>query len=96
VRSSLLFAALILSGCHRDQDAKGPFEKAGAGLDRATDKTGRALTTAATRTGDAVEKAGQATGRALERVGHKLDGSASTAPAASSTASQPINSTDKK
>ncbi len=75
----------MLSACHRDQEAKGPFEKAGAGVDHAADKTGAALTTAATATGNALDKAGQATGKAFERVGQKLDGQ-SAAPAGSSPA----------
>jgi hypothetical protein len=82
VKHSSILAALFLvpafaSACHHDQEAKGPFERAGAGLDRASDKTGQALSTAATTTGAAVQKAGEATGKALGKAGDKLDGKSS-------------------
>lgn len=74
----------MLSACHHDQEAKGPFERAGAGLDRASDKTQQGVTTAATATGNALDRAGKATGKAFERAGQKLDGSDAPAQPADS------------
>ncbi len=65
---------LLLTACHHDAPARGPFERAGAGVDRAADKTGHALSGAAKKTGEAVEKAGHATGKAFVKVGDKLSG----------------------
>lgn len=67
-------ALLLVSACHHDRDAQGPFERAGAGVDHAADKTGHALDKAADKTGHALHKAGEATGRAFKKVGNKLDG----------------------
>ncbi len=83
---SVVLALLLVGGCHRDQDAKGPFEKAGEGLDTAAEKTGEGLNTAAEKTGTAVKGAAKATaegattavhatGRAFKKVGDKLSGS---------------------
>lgn len=68
------FVVLLAFACHKTPEARGPFERAGTGLDRATDKTGQALSGAASTTGTAVQKAGQATGKAFEKVGAKLSG----------------------
>jgi hypothetical protein len=35
----LVGVAVLVSACHRDQDARGPGERAGAAVDRAADKT---------------------------------------------------------
>jgi hypothetical protein len=70
-----LFVTLVLvSGCHRDQDARGPMERAGQGLDTAADKTGTALKGATVKTGEGLEKAAHSTGHAFQRVGDKLGG----------------------
>jgi hypothetical protein len=76
-RISLVLALLLVNACHRDQQAQGPFERAGKHLDSAAQKTGGALKTAAEKTGEAAETAGRATGKALGKVGDKLQGKAS-------------------
>jgi hypothetical protein len=84
----VLVSVFLVCACHHDQGAEGPFERAGASLDRASVKTGQALSGAATATGTAVQKAGHATGKAFEKVGDKLDGkspSSSSPPVAPST-----------
>ena len=73
-RVSLVLALLLANACHRDQQAQGPFERAGKHLDSAAQKTGGALKTAAEKTGEAAQMAGHATGRALGRAGDKLQG----------------------
>lgn len=81
-RFSVVAALLIVTACQRSEPARGPFERAGRGLDTAADKTGRALTTAAQKTGQAVTTAGRATGKALGKAGAKLQGKGA-APASS-------------
>ena len=73
-RVHLLAVLVLASACHQNQQANGPFERAGKHLDTAADKTGTALKTAAEKTGEAVETAGHATGKALGKVGEKLQG----------------------
>jgi hypothetical protein len=82
----VLVCVFLVCACHRDQGAEGPFERAGASLDRASVKTGQALSGAATATGTAVQKAGRATGKALEKVGDKQG---SKSPSSSSPAAAP-------
>ncbi|HEX4476996.1 MAG TPA: hypothetical protein VH142_18025 [Polyangiaceae bacterium] len=72
---SVVLALLLLGGCHRDQDAKGPFEKAGEGLDTAAEKTGTAVKGAAKATAEGATTAVHATGHAFKKVGDKLSGS---------------------
>jgi hypothetical protein len=57
----LVFALAIaaLGGCHRNQDAEGPIERAGKQVDKAANKTGKALGKAADKTGEAFQKAGK-------------------------------------
>ncbi len=50
---SVLAALLLITACHHDRDAGGPFERAGRGVDHAAQKTGKALG----RAGDATTKA---------------------------------------
>jgi hypothetical protein len=66
--------ATLAVGCHKNQDAEGPIERAGKKVDKAAEKTGRALEKAAEKTGGAAEKAAQKTGEAFEKVGEKLQG----------------------
>jgi len=73
-RVRLLAALLLASACHQNQEAQGPFERAGKHVDSAAEKTGSALSTAAQKTGKAVETAGRATGKALGKAGDKLRG----------------------
>jgi hypothetical protein len=54
---ALIFTSFV--GCHRNQGAEGPMERAGRNVDRAADKTGKALGKAAEKTGEAFEKAGK-------------------------------------
>lgn len=67
-------------GCHKNKDAAGPGERAGASIDRAADKTGDALHRAAVKTDAAAHKAVTATGEAFERAGQKLKGTPSATP----------------
>ena len=88
-RIPLLAVLALASACHRSQPAQGPFERAGQGLDTATDKTGQALSTAAEKTGKGLSTAAHATGKAFGKVGDKLQGNGSapkeaTPPPASS------------
>ena len=99
--SCALLTLLLAVACHRDEEAKGPFERAGAGLDRAADKTGHALSNAATTTGTAVQKAGQATGKAFVKVGDKLSGKGAGSPEArpatpSDEKARPVTPSDEK
>ncbi len=73
-RIYLLGVLALASACHRSQPAQGPFERAGQGLDTATDKTGQALTTAAQKTGEGLSTAAHATGKAFGKAGDKLQG----------------------
>jgi hypothetical protein len=81
-RVHLLMILVLANACHQNQQAQGPFERAGKHLDTAAEKTGSALKTAADKTGQAVETAGHATGKAFGKVGDKLQGK-SPSPATS-------------
>lgn len=80
----LILAAALAAGCHHDQGAEGPAERAGKHVDHAAEKTGAALEKAAQKTDEAAHKAVQATGAAFEKAGQKLKGSPSATPASSS------------
>ncbi|HTM46812.1 MAG TPA: hypothetical protein VL137_17775 [Polyangiaceae bacterium] len=67
-------ALLIVTGCHRSQDAEGPMERAGKGVDKAAQKTGQAVSKAASKTGTAIKKAAHATGNVFVKAGQKLKG----------------------
>ena len=73
----------LLVGCHSNNEAEGPLERAGKHVDHAAQKTGAALEKAAQKTGDAAEKAAHATGEAFEKAGQKLKGNSTAAPAPS-------------
>ena len=82
---SVLAVLLLVSACHHDRDANGPFERAGKGVDNAAQKTGDALGRAGEATGDALERAGNATGKAFKGAGTDLGvrGSPDAKPASS-------------
>ena len=80
--NSPMLALLLASACHQNQQAEGPFERAGKHLDTAAEKTGGALKTAAEKTGEAAQSAGRATGKAFVKVGDKRQAKA-PAPASS-------------
>jgi hypothetical protein len=63
-----------LAGCQRKDDTtgKGPAEKAGEQIDRATSQAGENLNKAREQTGQAMEKAGEKTGEAAQSAGEKL------------------------
>jgi hypothetical protein len=78
--SIVVLAGSLLVGCHKNQDAQGPMERAGKHVDNAADKTKEGLKTAAEKTDEAAHKAVQATGEALGKAGDKLSGSPSATP----------------
>jgi hypothetical protein len=67
----------LLAGCHKNREAEGPVERAGASVDDAAQKTGAALNKAAVKTDEAAHQAVTATGNAFEKVGQKLKGAPS-------------------
>jgi hypothetical protein len=62
MRNSILLASLVsglsLLGCHHDEPAKGPAEKAGESVDNAAEKTKEGVEKATEKTGDAIGDAG--------------------------------------
>jgi hypothetical protein len=76
----LAFALAL--GCHHEQGAEGPMQRAGKHVDDAAEKTGKALEKAAEKTDAAAHRAVTATGVALEKAGRKLEGSPSATPKA--------------
>jgi len=79
--SSLSVVLALVVGCHENQRAEGPMERAGRHVDNAAEKTGSALEKAAEKTGEATKKAAHATGEAFEKAGQKLKGHDASAPA---------------
>lgn len=80
-----VLAVGLLAGCHKNKDAEGPVERAGASVDDAAQKTGAALHKAAVKTDEAAHKAVTATGNAFEKAGQKLKGTPSATQPADAT-----------
>lgn len=78
-------------GCHKNKDAEGPMERAGASVDNAAEKTGAALHKAAVKTDEVAHEAVTTTGNALEKAGQKLKGT----PRATEPAKAPAPSPSK-
>ncbi|RYZ10318.1 MAG: hypothetical protein EOO73_01725 [Myxococcales bacterium] len=83
-----LLAIGLVAGCHKNKDAEGPVERAGASVDDAAQKTGAALHKAAVKTDEAAHRAVTATGNAFEKAGQKLKGSPSATQPADSAPSE--------
>lgn len=79
----LAMAALVigLAACQRNEDTagKGPAEKAGAQIDRATNQAAENLNKAGEQVGQAAQKAGEKGGEAAQKAGEKMEGAAQEA-----------------
>jgi hypothetical protein len=82
--TAVLTIAILTAGlpaCQKSEDTagKGPAEKAGAAVDRATAQAGEKVNKAGEQVGQAMQKAGEKGGETVQKAGEKMEGASQDA-----------------